>query len=63
MVGDELMAQLRDRDDEDEIEEELQPAGTTVAVGIGRRQQPRRNKPPLAQVRSLTRRDAHSTPS
>jgi len=36
VVDDELVRQLRDRDDEDEVEEELEPAGMPVALLGGR---------------------------
>ena len=44
MIGDEVVRQLRDRDDEDEIEEELEPTRVPLAL-LGQRSQAWRLKP------------------
>jgi len=59
VVGDELMAQLRDCDDKDEVEEELEPACAPIVVRVGRRQESRWYEPTLALRRSVTDSDIH----
>jgi hypothetical protein len=49
VIGDQVVRQLRDGDDEDEIEEELEPARVTLAL-VGQRSQARRTKPGRAAV-------------
>ena len=67
VVQHEHMGELRDRDDEDEVEEELEPRGMAVARGLLRREQPRRDEPRLAGTASrrcgrLSGANAHRLP-
>jgi hypothetical protein len=60
VIGDEELRQLRDRDDEDEVEEELEPARVTFGL-VRQGQQPRRREPlrPNLRLRRLIDADPH----
>ena len=62
VVDDELLRELGDRDDQDEVEEELEPGRVPLAGLLRRRQQPRRREParPAALLSPLPDADAHS---
>ena len=44
-VGRQLLTELRDRNDEDQVEEELEPGGTALGVVLVQRPKPRRRDP------------------
>src|SRR5205807_9773951 len=65
VVGDESVRELRDRDDEDEVEEELEPRRVALSALL-RREQARRDKPGLTSVpprRSPLDTDSHPAES
>jgi len=65
VVGDESVRELGDRDDEDEVEEELEPRRVALSA-FPRREQARRDEPGLTSVplrRSLVDTDSHPAES